>query len=82
MYIKINNKYHLTSDARQFILHESRGKNEETTYFTSLKGLVKSLILKGVRTNDNIKTLSQLGSEIEKLATEIEEAFKEHIYII
>jgi len=79
MHIKINNKYHLTGDKRQFILHEKKGKGEELGYFTSLKGLVKSFILRGVRMNDNIRTLSQLGKDIDKRAEEIEEAFKEHI---
>ena len=79
MEIKINNKYHLTSDTKQFILHEKKGNNEELTFFTSLNGLVKSLIQKKVRTNDNIRTLKQLGDSIIVISEQIENSFKEYV---
>ncbi len=78
MHIKINNKYHLTADSRQFILHEKTGKdgkNETLSYFTSIDSMVKSLIMKQVRMNENIRTLSQLGKRIDLYANEIKKAF-------
>ncbi len=79
MHIKINNKYHLTGDKRQFTLHEKKGKNEELSYFASLGGVAESFILRNVRLNENIRTLSQLGKDIKKRSKEIEDAFKNYI---
>lgn len=75
MNIKINNKYHLTSDLKQFILHETVGNTEILSYFTSIASVSKALILKQVRSNKNIRTLAQLGKKINEYAKEIENKF-------
>jgi len=73
MNIKINAKYHLTSDSKQYILHKKKGKNETKTFFTSIGSVVKSLINDQVKENDKIKTLKQLGKKIDEYAEEIKD---------
>jgi hypothetical protein len=78
MEIKINSKWRVTSDARNYILHETKGKNEACYYFTSVGALAKSLINKRVRLNDNIRTLKQLQSKIDQYGDEIEATFNDY----
>jgi len=76
MEIVLNNKYTIKSDARQYILVETLDKKENMWYFTSLNGVVKYLIIKRIRMNSKIKTLTDLSKKIDDYAKEISEQIK------
>lgn len=76
MEIKIDGKYHVTGDPRQYILHEKSGKNESCYYFTSLGSLARSFIHKKIRGDAAIQTLKQLQQKIDQYGDQIESAFK------
>ena len=78
MEIKISNMWRVTSDARNYILHEKKGKSEVCYYFTSVGAMAKSLINKRVRLNDNIRTLQQLQAKIDQYGDELEATFNDY----
>jgi len=78
MNIKINKNYYVTSDSKQYILHNKKGNAEELSYFTSINTLIKRLINSKIRMNGNIKTLKMLGEKIDQYSDEIGKVFKEN----
>ena len=76
MEIQLDKKYTIKSDSRQYILKESIDKYENFYYYSSLKELIKGLLKKKIRSNNNIKTLNQLSKKIDDYAKEISEQIK------
>lgn len=74
--IKIDKKYHITADKRQYILHEKIKNSEELSYYTNFSDLIKSYIRRKINVNKNIKTLKQLDNNIEKYGKRCEEILK------
>jgi hypothetical protein len=79
MEIILNKKYTIKGDAKQYILVESVDKHENFYYYASLKELIKSLIKRKVRSNNNIKTLTQLSKKIDDYAKEISNQIKDNM---
>jgi hypothetical protein len=79
MEIVLNKKYTIKSDTKQYILVESVDKHENFYYYASLKELIKSLIKRKVRSNNNIKTLTQLSKKIDDYAKEISNQIKDNM---
>jgi hypothetical protein len=75
--IQLSTKYKLTSDPRQYILHERKTeKSENLYYYTSIGSLVESFIKKNVNTK-YVTTLKELGDNIKKYGKVCEKAFKQ-----
>lgn len=83
--IKINDRYTVTSDSRQFILNKTEAKGAKykepgsmsikpVGYFHSLDGLTKQLIQIGLKESD-AKSLKQCQEIIESAAAQCLEAF-------
>ena len=71
-------KYRLTSDIKQYILHEKKTeKSESLTYHTSLSGVVEAFIKKSVSTK-YVTTLKEMDNIIKKYGKSCEKIFKNY----
>jgi len=76
--IVISKKYRITSDTRQYILHERvTDKSENTFYYNSIGSVVESFIKRNVN-NKNIRTLKELQDSIDKYGKICEDVFKNY----
>lgn len=76
--IQLSKKYRLTSDIRQYILHERKSeKSENLYYYTSLGELVQSFIKRNIQTK-HITTLKELDDNIKKYGKICEKVFKNY----
>ena len=73
--IQLSTKYRLTSDPRQYILHERVSeKSENLYYYTTLSGLVSAFIKRNVNTK-YVTSLKGLDDNIKKYGKICEKIF-------
>jgi len=77
MKIKLDNKYCILSDEKQYILGKlSNGRISNIGYYTSLEYLLKEYIEISCRTKENIKSIQELLNYQNSLLTGLNKALQ------